>query len=190
MDRSRRQFFSRLGRSLATGFAESGAPTGEEASAETAAEHARRWLRPPGALPEDAFRAACTRCTDCLKACPRNAIRRLGSEFGEDADTPAIIPDEAPCYLCKDLPCIAACESGALAPVEPHNVAMGVAVLDKGRCYLAAGQPCDYCIMRCPLKPKAIRLGDNGLPMISEENCAGCGVCSHLCPGGAISIRA
>ncbi|MCH8966781.1 MAG: 4Fe-4S binding protein [Planctomycetes bacterium] len=78
-----------------------------------------RWLRPPGALrDEDAFRSACTQCTACQDVCPHDSIRRLGTEFGVDAGTPAIIPDESPCYLCVDFPCIDVCEPGALQPLD------------------------------------------------------------------------
>ncbi|MCH7808354.1 MAG: 4Fe-4S binding protein [Planctomycetes bacterium] len=34
----------------------------------------------------------------------------------------------------------------------------------------------------------AIRFGDKGIPEISPEGCVGCGVCSYLCPGGALAV--
>ena len=40
----------------------------------------KRYLRPPGALPEMAFLAACTRCGDCGKACPVLAIVKAPPE--------------------------------------------------------------------------------------------------------------
>jgi ferredoxin len=69
-----------------------------------------RVLRPPGALPEEEFLEACTRCDACLEACPRESIRRAGAESGEAIEgTPTIVPELQPCWLCLDLPCIAAC---------------------------------------------------------------------------------
>lgn len=146
------------------------------------------WLRPPGALAEPEFLDKCTRCTDCLMACPHQAIRRLGPEFGDDFGTPAVIPLETPCYLCDDLPCVTACKTGALRCETRGEVDMGVAVLARDKCYLSQGQPCDYCIERCPLKSEAIVLGGNGLPLIDPQGCTGCGVCAYLCPADALTI--
>ena len=80
-----------------------------------------RVLRPPGALHEEAFLEACTRCDACLEACPRGSIRRAGAETGEVVEgTPTIVPELQPCWLCSDLPCIAACEaSGSVRGVWP-----------------------------------------------------------------------
>ena len=147
------------------------------------------WLRPPGAVPESSFLKVCMRCTACQEACPYQSIRRLGPEFGEAAGTPAIIPEESPCYLCADMPCIAACEPLALQPLTREEVAMGTAEMRTADCYVAQGQPCDYCVTRCPLKSDAIGFNDAGLPEVREDGCCGCGVCAYLCPADAITIR-
>ena len=39
-----------------------------------------RYVRPPGALTEAAFLGACTRCGECVSACPVHAIKPLGIE--------------------------------------------------------------------------------------------------------------
>lgn len=145
------------------------------------------WLRPPGALPEPQFVAVCTQCTACQEACPYDSIRRLGPEFGVIAGTPVIIPNESPCYLCEDMPCITSCEPGALLPVAKAEVNMGLAVLNEPACYLVQGQPCDYCVARCPVHG-AIRYVDNRLPVIDDKICTGCGVCAYICPAEALSI--
>lgn len=189
---SRRSFFGRLGRSLVTDVVDSVATlrSGWTRPVPSTANEpeARRWLRPPGALSESQFLSACTRCTACQEACPYESIRRLGPEFAITAGTPAIIPDESPCYLCEDMPCIAACEPSALIRVPRTEVRMGLAVIDPSVCYVAQGQPCDYCVTRCPLREAAIVWDDSGLPRVIKGGCAGCGVCEYLCPARAIAI--
>src|SRR4051794_30767256 len=42
----------------------------------------RRYFRPPGALPEMGFLAACTRCGACTEACPPHAIVSVSTQGG------------------------------------------------------------------------------------------------------------
>lgn len=184
MSYSRRAFFSEFSRSMLRQVL----PERAMAVEQPEPIGAGGWVRPPGALPEQQFRVRCTLCTDCQRACPEQSIRRLGPEFGDIAGTPVVIPTESPCYLCAEMPCIAACTEGALVPVAVRQVRMGTAVLAASRCYLAMGQPCDYCVVRCPLKSEAIAFRSTGPPVIDEDACVGCGVCAYLCPAEAITI--
>ena len=72
------------------------------------------FTRPPGALPEAEFLAACSRCGDCVRACEPLALRKAGPEMGRLYETSIIVPSENPCTLCEGLPCVAACGTGAL----------------------------------------------------------------------------
>lgn len=188
---TRRKFFSEFARTMASRMVPPRLDRLSPLSNDDAEDQSQseRWLRPPGALPEPEFLQACTRCTDCQEACPYLAIRRLGPEFGDAAGTPAIIVAETPCYLCEDTPCIAACGDEALLPTAPDRVRMGSAILHDDLCYLSQGQPCDYCVKRCPLSDTAIAFGDNRLPVINTDGCAGCGVCAYLCPADAITME-
>lgn len=191
MNVDRRQFFTHLGRGLASSLCDTiDAVRGTVQPSVSQKEVAplRPWIRPPGARPEDEFRTICTQCTDCQKACPYQSIRRLGPEWGDDAGTPAIIPAESPCYLCADMPCITVCEPKALLPVAIEDLHMGTVLLQRETCYVSQGQPCDYCVTRCPLRGKAIDFGADGIPEIDDAQCAGCGVCSYLCPPGALTL--
>lgn len=146
-------------------------------------------VRPPGALDEPAFLAACTRCDGCVQACPQLAIRKAGPELGAAmVGTPVLKPDENPCLYCDGMPCIAACDDGALV-AGGDRPAIGTIRIDAAVCYQAQRQPCDYCQVRCPVRPRAVTVGMPGaVPVVSMERCTGCGVCAQICPAGAVSV--
>jgi ferredoxin-type protein NapG len=132
------------------------------------------WLRPPGAAPEALFLEQCTRCGDCVKACPYGSIK-----LDPSAASPVIFPDETPCYLCEDFPCIAACGTEALLPVSSRDrVAMGTAVVSHRDC--TAGQGCHACVSGCPTRALSMDFEAFRL-MVSDDRCVGCGVCEHIC---------
>ena len=56
-----------------------------------------RFLRPPGALPENEFLARCLHCGQCAQVCPFNCIvLRTGFNFSSGrAGTPQIFPRAA-----------------------------------------------------------------------------------------------
>lgn len=132
------------------------------------------WLRPPGAVEEKLFLDRCTRCGDCLDACPHDAIRESVVD-----ETPVIFPDEAPCLLCDDFPCVAACETEALVPrASISEVAMGRAVVSHALCTVAHG--CHACVSKCPTQ--AIRMDFSAFRLsIETSRCVGCGQCEQIC---------
>jgi ferredoxin-type protein NapG len=135
-------------------------------------------LRPPGAVEEQAFLAGCTRCAACIDACPHHAIVHAPLRFRRAAGTPMIDPIEQPCWMCRDYPCIAACEPGVLRFDVP--VKIGVARIDTVTCLAYQGTFCTVCSEQCPVDD-AIETAA-GRPRIVEAACTGCGVCQHVCP--------
>lgn len=153
----------------------------------------RGWVRPPNALAEAAFLAACTKCSDCVTACPHFVLRKLGPESGPAlSGTPALFPRENPCLLCDGVPCAAACGTGALRrPTPGEKPRLGAAVVVESKCYVARGQPCDYCVTACPVRPKAIRADVAGrAAAVDRDACTGCGRCVQICPTEAVSLEA
>lgn len=139
------------------------------------------YLRPPGAVEETEFLSLCTRCDECIKACPAKAIKRSQGLMDIAVGTPVIIPKENPCVLCNGLVCITACKEGALKSVEEINkIRMGVATIHTSQCIAWGGQDCQLCFIKCPLRGDAIYQED-GKPVINAEKCVGCGVCEHAC---------
>ena len=96
-------------------------------------------LRPPGALDEDTFLASCIKCGQCLQVCPPQVIDLAGISQGLGIGTPFIVPQQGACILCKGLPCVLACPTGALDHQisEGKEAAMGLAVLSKPETCLA-----------------------------------------------------
>ncbi|TWU48660.1 quinol dehydrogenase periplasmic component [Rubripirellula tenax] len=134
--------------------------------------------RPPGAVSETQFMAGCTRCGDCMVACPYDAIVKAPARLGSVAGTPVIEADSSACMMCVDFPCIASCEPGVLVASSPPI--MGTARVTEHLCLAHHHTTCTVCSERCPVGD-AIAVTD-GKPTINESTCTGCGVCRYVCP--------
>ena len=146
----------------------------------------RPWIRPPGALPELEFRARCTRCGDCVTACPVKAIK-VDHAAEEGAGYPFIDPDTNPCVLCSGQPCMPACPAGALQIVPLEQIDIGKANYFDQTCLRFNGEECTMCVDHCPVGPSALDI-QNGWVTVHEEACTGCGVCQNNCPTDPKSI--
>jgi ferredoxin-type protein NapG len=143
-------------------------------------------LRPPGAVPEDAFSAACARCFRCGNACPNACIQFHGPEAGlERAYTPFIRARARGCTLCGE--CAEVCPTGALRPFEVskdgwvRSVQMGKARVNEGMCYSFHGRTCGACYRACPLAGRAMTIGLYETPHVHAGQCVGCGLCEQAC---------
>jgi ferredoxin-type protein NapG len=144
---------------------------------------AQRYFRPPGALPEMGFLAACTRCGACVDVCPPHAIIKVPTDGGLAAGTPYIDPQVQPCIACATMPCAAACPTAALT-VPANGWAgyhVGYVELDPRRCITFRGTTCRVCAEACPVGPAALSIDEGGHPLLRAEGCVGCGVCAQVC---------
>jgi ferredoxin-type protein NapG len=142
-----------------------------------------RYVRPPGALPEVGFLAACTRCGDCVPACPARAIIAVPSDGGLAAGTPRLQLDREPCIACPDMPCVRACPTGALSSPSAGWTGYRLAELEfhPERCVTYQGTACRACADSCPLGAAALVIDATGHPAVRREGCIGCGVCVRAC---------
>ncbi len=159
-------------------------------------------LRPPGALDEKDFLAACVRCGLCVRNCPPQNLKLAdwGEVVGRDwatsvaVGTPYFEARKIPCEMCEDLPCVKACPTGALdhSLRDIGKARMGVAVLaDEENCLNFLGLRCDVCYRVCPVIDKAITLEKISnarsdrhamfLPTVHASDCTGCGKCEKSC---------
>lgn len=143
----------------------------------------QRYLRPPGALQEIAFLAACTRCGECMPVCPVNAIVKVPAHAGLAAGTPKIEPRVQACIMCEDMPCAAACPTPALTIPEDGwtGYRMATLELDPDRCIAFRGSECGLCAPACPVGEEAIAIDEGGRPVLRPEGCVGCGMCVRAC---------
>ena len=157
-------------------------------------------LRPPGALPERDFAAACIKCGLCVDACPYGTLKlaRLGEAVL--AGTPTFAPRDVPCYMCADVPCARACPTGALdrGMKDIDAARMGLAVVDAENCLSHRGLRCEVCWRACPVRDRAItlQLQQRGVskhamfvPIVHSGACTGCGICEKRCPTEVAAIR-
>ena len=144
---------------------------------------ARRWFRPPGALPEIGFLAACTRCGKCAEVCPPRAILTACADSGLAAGTPYLDPSIQPCTVCPDMPCVEACPTEALTmPAEGwRHYRLAELTLVPERCITFDGLACGVCAGACPVGAEALAMDEQGHPVIRREGCVGCGVCMRAC---------
>ena len=135
----------------------------------------------PGVVDKSNFMELCEGCLSCAKACPEDCITYIDVEPG--VRYPFIAPHEKPCYLCEDMPCSAACPSGAVSRLPLEKVKMGTAMLDPLRCLCLNEGACHTCYEVCPLSGKALLWDDEvNAPLINMSACVGCGVCVFECP--------
>lgn len=140
-------------------------------------------LRPPGALPELAFVAACTRCGECADACPVGAVLLVGSDGGLAAGTPYLDVKRQACIACADMPCARACPTDALSLPAGGWSGLRLAAVElvPERCVTFGGTACGVCADACPVGESALALDDGGHPVLRREGCVGCGVCVRAC---------
>lgn len=166
-------------------------------------------LRPPGAReanPDVVGLTRCTRCSECMRACPTGALQPAVYEAGlQGFATPVLVPRLGYCdYSCNA--CGQVCPSQAiprLSLAEKRQQVIGKAYIHEDRCLAWSDrQPCIVCEEMCPLPEKAIILeettvwsieGDSvqiQLPHVVRDRCIGCGICEYKCPvSGESAIR-
>jgi polyferredoxin len=165
-------------------------------------------LRPPGTRETNADVVSltqCTRCGECVRACPTGAIQPAVLQAGfQGLGTPVLVPRIGYCdYACNA--CGAICPTQAIPLLtleDKQRQVIGKAYIDENRCLpWSDHQPCVVCEEMCPVPDKAIRLEEREvwtpdgattmlLPHVERDLCIGCGICEYRCPvSGDAAIR-
>lgn len=139
-------------------------------------------IRPPW-TDEDRIADSCTRCGDCIDACPEGVL--VAGQGGFPAFDP--LQGSGVCTFCR------ACAEACAAPVFDlgRTVPWSTRIdIDTASCLAHAGIHCSSCNDACDddaigMKP---RIGGPPLPQLADAACTGCGACVGVCPGRAISL--
>lgn len=136
--------------------------------------------RPPWALPEADFLAACTRCGECVPACPEKIIV-------VERGYPRIDFTLGACSFCGA--CAAACKPGVLK-AGPEGRPWRILPVFGEKCMARGNVVCRTCGDACAAAAIRFRprLGGAALPEVDGEKCTGCGACVAPCPVAAITL--
>lgn len=141
-------------------------------------------ILPPWAASD--FFDRCSRCLDCLNACPQAIILKGEGGF------PQVDFGPGGCDFCGD--CVEVCKPQALnkSPSKTpsksrpwrHKAVIG------GQCLDARGISCRICGDACTTRAIRFRPQPAGRVAIELDRafCTGCGACVGSCPTGAITV--
>ncbi|GLP96942.1 ferredoxin-type protein NapF [Paraferrimonas sedimenticola] len=137
--------------------------------------------RLPWLVSENAFIDACTRCGDCIDACPTGIIQKGRGGFVE------LNFDKDECTFCQA--CVKACKVEMFRGFEQAPWSYWAEVQDN--CLTHRGVVCHSCKDACEPRAIAIRptLGQVARPQLDLDACTGCGACKSVCPADAVKIQ-
>jgi ferredoxin-type protein NapF len=139
-------------------------------------------IRPPWAINESLFVEICTNCGECIAQCPTHIIKQARANF------PVIDFTSGECLFCEQ--CVDACKPQALLKTTQNKPWSIKASIKKEACLAHQGVECRSC--HDPCEARAImmppRLGGISIPIISTNNCTGCGACFAVCPVQAVTM--
>jgi ferredoxin-type protein NapF len=140
-------------------------------------------LRPPW-TGDAALAERCTRCGDCLTACPERVL------IAGDGGFPAFDPraGSGACSFCGA--CAEACPEDLFVSMDERPWDL-IALISPETCLAGAGIHCESCRDACPEVAVRFtpRVGGPPRPEILSDICSGCGACVGACPSAAISLH-
>ncbi|GLS83842.1 ferredoxin-type protein NapF [Paraferrimonas haliotis] len=138
-------------------------------------------VRLPWLQSEQAFIDACTRCGDCIDACPNDLIKKGRGGFVE------VSFSNNECTFCKA--CVEVCTVDMFTDFEQSPWPYYAQISES--CLTYSQVVCQSCKDACD--PRAITIkpviGRIATPSIDVNSCTSCGACISVCPSDAIAIQ-
>lgn len=152
------------------------------------ASHRIQTIRPPGSLPEPFFTALCSRCGNCIQACPTGLLKPIQSGLRIATPKADFTPDDPTwcnehCRSCSEV-----CPTGAIRPFEikdKKDLPFAQAVFVFEYCRLYDDVECSVCSRECPYEAVSYQWSEEEyrrMVVIDNEKCTGCGWCLATCP--------
>ena len=114
----------------------------------------------------------------CQESCPVDVIEvKTVTDDGETRISDVVV-DRARCIYCKR--CVTACPYALIEVERPFD---GVTEMDVSMC----PEGCMVCVDACP--SDALKIGEDGKPVLKEEYCIFCSTCEKVCPEDAVIVK-
>jgi len=137
--------------------------------------------RLPWVISEAVFIDNCSRCDECIDACPEKIIVK------GDAGFPTVDFGLGECTFCQE--CIKVCEQ-PLFTAHRANKAWQTSLTFLDSCLAKSNVYCQSCQDVCDVDAISFvyAAGSTPQPQINLEDCTGCGACVIPCPANAIDL--
>lgn len=141
-------------------------------------------IRLPWTVSEALFIELCTRCGDCISACPERIIEQGDGGF------PQLNFQQGECTFCQF--CVQSCDQPFFQNEQlgqPSKAWHKVASIESG-CLTQQGVFCQNCKDACESRAIVFthRIGAVPTPVVKQEDCVACGACVAPCPSNSIQI--
>lgn len=139
-------------------------------------------LRLPWVTQEQDFIEQCTRCNDCLTACPENILVKGDGGF------PTVDFTKGECTFCQA--CVDVCTQPFF--VDDKSVkAWPIHLTFLDNCLAKNSVLCQSCQDVCDTEAISFSYSAGSIPQpqISQSDCTGCGACVMPCPSQAIALN-
>lgn len=143
--------------------------------------NASQTVRLPWVRSEEEFLNTCSRCGDCLSACSEKIIVKGDGGF------PQIDFKRGECTFCTD--CVKSCSEDLFFSLNQEPWYLKASVGDQ--CLATKNVVCLVCKEQCETEAISFsaKVGQVSSPLLSIEECSGCGACAKPCPANAIEFN-
>ncbi|MEH6495130.1 MAG: ferredoxin-type protein NapF [Pseudomonas marincola] len=136
----------------------------------------------PWAAPETILNA-CSQCDECQDACLENIIVKNKDGF------PTVDFSNGACTFCSD--CVKICPEPVfdLTAINPQS-AWNLKAVIADDCLAKNAVQCQSCQDHCEVQAIGFHYVTSAIPtpVISLEDCTGCGACVSICPSSSIAV--